>query len=79
MKTKLTLTIDKKKIMKARRLARRQNTSISNLIENYLDSVNEQDVKNWVDKWAGAGDLNAVLKKSDKDVRISSIAKKHLK
>jgi len=80
MKTKLTLTIDAKKILKARRLARRQNTSISNLIENYLDSVSEQQgVKNWADKWTGTGDLNAVLKKSAKDERISRIAKKHLK
>ena len=80
MKTKLTLTIDAKKIMKARRLARRQKTSISNLIEKYLDSVSEkQGAKNWADKWTGIGDLNAVLKKGAKDQRITRIAKKHLK
>ncbi|MDZ4846581.1 MAG: DUF6364 family protein [Chitinophagales bacterium] len=79
MKTKLTLTIDAKKIMKARRLARKQKTSISNLIEKYLDSVSEKQGANWADKWTGIGDLNAVLKKGAKDQRIARIAKKQLK
>jgi hypothetical protein len=80
MKTKLTLTIDAKKILKARRLARKQKTSISNLIENYLDSVSEtQNEKNWADKWAASGDLKVALKKRNKDERFQRLAKKHLK
>jgi hypothetical protein len=80
LKTKLTLTIDAKKIMKARRVARRQKTSISSLVEKYLDAINEnQGAESWADKWGGKGDLGVVLKKGAKDERIRRIAKKHLK
>ena len=80
MKTKLTLTIDKEKIKKARRLARRQKTSISAMVEKFLDSISESKTeKSWAEKWKGAGNLDLVLKKAREDERLSEIAKKHLK
>lgn len=39
MDTKLTLSIDKEIIEEAKKYARKRNTSLSNLIENYLVSV----------------------------------------
>jgi hypothetical protein len=39
MDTKLTLSMDKNIIEQAKKYARRKNTSLSNLIENYLVSV----------------------------------------
>jgi hypothetical protein len=39
MDTKLTLSIDKNVIEQARKYARKKNTSLSNLIENYLLSI----------------------------------------
>jgi hypothetical protein len=39
MDTKLTLLMDKKVIKEARKYAKKENTSLSNLIENYLLSV----------------------------------------
>jgi hypothetical protein len=42
MDTKLTLSIDKSIIEEAKKYARKRNTSLSNLIENYLVSVTEK-------------------------------------
>jgi Family of unknown function (DUF6364) len=39
MNTKLTLSIDKQVIEAAKKYAKKKNTSLSNLIENYLASV----------------------------------------
>jgi dsDNA-specific endonuclease/ATPase MutS2 len=43
MDTKLTLSLDKEIIEAAKTYARDRNTSLSNLIENYLVSVTSQD------------------------------------
>lgn len=42
MPTKLTLTIDQKVIAKAKKYAREHGRSLSNLIENYLQSLVEE-------------------------------------
>ncbi|GAO44630.1 DUF6364 family protein [Flavihumibacter petaseus] len=42
MDTKLTLSIDKDIIEEAKKYARKRNTSLSNLIENYLVSVTQK-------------------------------------
>ncbi|MEX0770195.1 MAG: DUF6364 family protein [Balneolaceae bacterium] len=39
MKEKLTLTIEKETKERAKRFARRQGTSVSKLVETFLDSV----------------------------------------
>ena len=43
MDVKLTLSLDKKIIDQAKRYARRKNTSLSRLIENYLGKVTSAD------------------------------------
>lgn len=42
MKEKLTLSIDKKTIKKAKRFARQQGTNISQMVEMYLDSISRE-------------------------------------
>ena len=44
MNTKLTLTIEEKVIVKAKNYARKKNRSLSNLIENYLKAIANEDV-----------------------------------
>ena len=39
MNTKLTLSLDKQIIEAAKKYAKKKNTSLSNLVENYLTSV----------------------------------------
>jgi len=43
MNTKLTLSIDKNTIGKAKLFARKRNKSLSSLIENYLKAVTVED------------------------------------
>lgn len=43
MNTKLTLSIDKNTIGKAKLFAKKRNKSLSNLIENYLKAVTVED------------------------------------
>ncbi len=44
MNTKLTLTIEENVIVKAKNYARKKNRSLSNLIENYLKAIANEDV-----------------------------------
>lgn len=44
MNTKLTLTIEESVIVKAKNYARKKNRSLSNLIENYLKAIVNEDV-----------------------------------
>lgn len=46
MSTKLTLTINKQVIEKAKKYAKAQDRSLSNLIEDYLKSLVDPKVKN---------------------------------
>lgn len=44
MSTKLTLTVDKSVIDKAKRYAKKQGRSLSDLIENYLRTITTEEV-----------------------------------
>ena len=44
MSTKLTLTVDKTVIDKAKRYAKKQGRSLSDLIENYLKTITTEEV-----------------------------------
>lgn len=44
MSTKLTLTVDKSVIEKAKRYAKKQGRSLSDLIENYLKTITAEDI-----------------------------------
>jgi hypothetical protein len=46
MNTKLTLTIDQTVIEKAKKYAKDKERSLSNLIENYLKALTEEDRSN---------------------------------
>jgi hypothetical protein len=43
MTTKLTLSINETTVRKAKRLSRKRGKSISKIVEEYLDSLSEQD------------------------------------
>ena len=43
MTTKLTLSVDRQVVQKAKRYARRQNKSLSQLVTNYLRHVTAED------------------------------------
>ena len=45
MKTKLTLTIDREIIERAKHFAKRENRSLSDIVENYLKLLTQKDVK----------------------------------
>lgn len=49
MNTKLTLTIEETIIVKAKNYARSKNSSLSNLIENYLKAVIQEDKSEEID------------------------------
>lgn len=43
MNTKLTLTMDKTVIERAKKYAKREDRSLSNLVESYLKAITKQD------------------------------------
>ena len=43
MTRKLTLSINEKTVLKARRISRRRGKSISRMVEEYLNSITEKD------------------------------------
>ena len=44
MKTKLTLTMDREIIERAKHFAKRENRSLSDIVENYLKLLTQKDV-----------------------------------
>ncbi len=54
MKTKLTLTVDRNLIARAKVAARAQRTSISSLVETFLSNLSLEEQKSFSDKWLGA-------------------------
>lgn len=48
MTTKLTLKINKRIIDRAKKIASDRNTSVSKLVENYLDLISQNDKKDEV-------------------------------
>lgn len=64
MDTKLTLSMDKKIIEEAKKYARKRNTSLSNLIENYLISVTNKSTQTGEEVTPLVRSLSGVLKLS---------------
>jgi hypothetical protein len=58
MTVKLTLSVDKAVVERAKRYAAKRNASISHLVEQYLDRVSrvtgEEDPPPILDRWRGA-------------------------
>ncbi|MBK7111828.1 MAG: hypothetical protein IPH60_05200 [Flavobacteriales bacterium] len=66
MKTKLTLSIDRRKVAKLRKASARRSTSISELVENMADKLDEapvEDTEANILKWAGSLELPPRLSK----------------
>lgn len=60
MKTKLTLSIDRRKVAKLRKASARKGTSISELVENMADELDGSPVEDTeanILKWAGTLEL----------------------
>jgi len=85
MSTKLTLTIDKSVIEQAKKYAKSQGRSLSNLIEEYLKSVSSDDQKvNKFELSPITKSLYGAVKIEDsnldyKKILEDEILKKHLK
>ena len=50
MKTKLTLTVDRETVAKAKKFARRNGTSLSQLVENQFRRLGQES---FAEKWYG--------------------------
>ena len=50
MKTKLTLTIEQRVVKNAKKYARKQGRSLSDLVENYLKAITDQEEQETVDE-----------------------------
>lgn len=79
MTTKLTLSIEKKTIERAKILSSRRGKSISKMVEEYLDSITakDQDKKSAVDTISGSLKGKAPAKTSWKDVKTSHLRNKY--
>ena len=58
MNVKLTLSINEKTIERAKRISRQKGKSISKMVEEYLDGVNEKETK----KSSSVKELSGILK-----------------
>ncbi len=82
MTTKLTLTIDKQVIESAKQYAKSHKISLSKMIEFYLRSLSrkisgpKQAIPPITKKLSGMGKLKT--HKSDKELLIEALTKKHL-
>lgn len=75
MTTKLTLSINKKTVERAKRISLRRGKSISKMVEEYLDTIaeKEEERESVVKKWSG------VLKdKLPADAKWKKIKAQHL-
>ena len=79
MQTKLTLSIDKQIIEKAKEFANRSNRSLSDIIETYLEKITDrelEDVDNELSKLIGVIKLPQDF--DDKKVIRRILSEKHL-
>ena len=75
MKTKLTVTIDDKVIMKAKRYAQIQGDSLSQIIENQLTNLLSKEKSTFSHKWRGKF---VIREKQGDDPRLNSLKEKYL-
>ena len=73
MKTKLTITVDRDLLPKAKREARRRGLSLSRVIEGALRRLESQASKPFSVRWRGA-----FRPAERKDERYRRLAEKHL-
>ncbi|MEO8711282.1 MAG: DUF6364 family protein [Parafilimonas sp.] len=77
MTTKLTLSLDDKIIVKAKKIAARKRTSISKLVSNYFEKLPDQETKK------DPSGLIGILKPKNKSIDVEEVIKnarwEHLK
>jgi hypothetical protein len=80
MTTKLTLSLDDKIVVKAKKIAARKRTSISKLVSNYFEKLPDDKDK----KQVNLDEIRGVLKKAQHltkkeidDIRWKHLKKKH--
>ena len=76
MKTKLTVTIDEKIVAKAKRYARRQGDSLSQVIEDQLTDLISKEKPTFSSKWRGKFVIRE--REGDDDPRLNYLKKKYL-
>lgn len=84
MKKKLTLTIEESVKNRARKYADRYDTSISDMVENYLESVTKEEPGftpepgSWTESMIGVAKLSPENERlSYKEIKQKEILKKH--
>jgi hypothetical protein len=65
MTTKLTLSVDRQVVQKAKRYARKQNKSLSQLVTNYLRHVTSED--------SGTSDIDPVVLEIADEIRLDRL------
>ena len=66
MNVKLTLSINEKTIERAKRISRQKGKSISKMVEEYLDSINEKEAK----KESRVDRILKIMEKSKDKIKI---------
>ena len=49
MNTKLTLSIDEEKVKKIKRISKKRGRSVSKIFEDYIDKVDKEDLREYLD------------------------------
>ena len=75
MKTKLTLSVNKRSVDRAKRVAKKRGKSLSQLVERYIDSLEKEPTV--VDAMVGIIQLPKGV--SAEDIILKEMKKKHLK
>lgn len=76
MKSKLTLSIHKETIAKAKELARQRNSTVSKMVEEYIESTSRIDEKLRA-KESISGIIDADLAAEEGDQYSKKVIKKH--
>jgi len=84
MKKKLTLSIEKSVKDRAKKFARQNNTSISDMVEKYLDAISNEEIGfvaepgSWTESMIGIASLpGKYKKKSSKKIKEEELLKKY--
>lgn len=78
MTTKLTLSVDEEKVKKIKRISKRKGRSVSKLFEDFIDKVDNKEIKEDFDINKIIGAFGKVQKNFDTDkVKWQYLKEKH--
>lgn len=78
MTTKLTLSVDEEKVKKIKRISKRKGRSVSKLFEDFIDEVDNKEIKEDFDINKIIGAFGKVQKNFDTDkVKWQYLKEKH--